>query len=516
MSQMTSSRPSGRVETGEPADRTLHELVAAAASGHGSRTALVDGPTGRSVDHQELDRRIGRIAAWLEGEGVGPGDRVATWAPNLPPVAAVTLAVLRRGAAVVPLGPALTEAEVGGLLAGAEVSVVVTVPDLVEAASRLGVRRVVALGEAPGVTTLADLLATAGEATHVDVAPDAVAFVCASSGTTGTPKGVVLTHRQLVAAVDQLTEAMAFAERDVTLALAPWSHVLGLTAALLVPLAVGATVVTVATFDPVALAELTERYGVTYLAIPPPVVPALVAAASAGRDLSALELVGVGGAALRPELQEALARALPGCSVGQGWGLTETCGALCVPRRPGGATPGTVGLPMSRTEVRAVHPETGESLPLGSEGELVARGPQLMAGYLDRPEETAATLTPDGWLRTGDLGRVLPSGEVVVTGRLKELIKVNAEQVAPAEVEAVLCSHPGVVDAGVVGRPDDRAGEVPVAYVVTDGHVDLDALRSTLAARLAPYKRPRTIEVVDQLPRTPSGKLLRRALVAGR
>ena len=505
------------VQLAEAVVETVPDLIGAVVARHPSRRALVDGPSGRSVDYAELDRRVRVIGAWLQRDGLRAGDRVATWAPNLPPMAAVTLAAMGLGAAVVPLSPALTEPEARGLVEQTGASVMVTVPSMVETAWRLGVRRVISVGDAPGAVGIGELLAqepVEPSAWGIDVDPDAVAVICASSGTTGPPKGVLLSHRQLLAACRQISRALAADEDDVTLAAAPWFHIMGLTGELLVPLGVGATVVTMPMFERATFVDLLEQHRVTYLVVPPPVVALLADdRVTRGRDLTSLTFLGVGGAPLSPQVQRGVERNLPGCVVGQGWGLTETGGVLCVPRRAEGSAPGTVGSPLPETEVGVVDPATGTWLPPGRDGELVARGPQLMTGYLGRPEETAAMYTPEGWLRTGDLGHVGPTGDVVIVGRLKDLIKVNAQQVAPCEVEEALLAHPGVVDAAVVGRPHPRSGETPVAFVVTDREIDLADLSASVARRLAPYKRPTDIRVVETLPRTPSGKLLRRLLV---
>ncbi|HSK58123.1 MAG TPA: AMP-binding protein [Actinomycetospora sp.] len=284
---------------------------------------------------------------------------------------------------------------------------------------------------------------------------------------------------------------------------------------LAVPLSSGATVVTVPAFEPASFLDLVERHRVRFLAIPPPLAAFLADHPLArSRDLSSLRAVAVGGAALAPTVHEALARRLPGAVVGQGWGLTETTACVCIPdRAAGGTRPGTVGRPVPGTELRVVDPDTREERAPGEVGELWVRGPQVMAGYRDRPEETREVLDDEGWLRTGDLGRIEEDGVVVLLDRLKELIKVDAYQVAPAELEALLVEHPDVADAGVVGRPHPRHGEEPVAYVV--GRPDLDgaAVRAWLAERVAPHKQLAQVVVVDQLPRTPSGKLLRRRLV---
>ena len=221
-----------------------------------------------------------------------------------------------------------------------------------------------------------------------------------------------------------------------------------------------------------------------------------------------------GGAPLTADAQRALSARLPGATVGQAWGLTETTVGLSMPDRDAGSVPGTVGRVMPNTELRVVDPGTGRDLPAGRPGELLARGPQVMAGYRHRPEATAAMVDPDGWLRTGDLGLVDGEGNVVIVDRLKELIKVRGHQVAPAELEALLATHPAVADAAVLRRPDPDHGEVPVAVVVPrpGAGPDPDELLAWVAERVAPHKRVRAVRFADAIPRTPSGKLLRRAL----
>jgi acyl-CoA synthetase (AMP-forming)/AMP-acid ligase II len=514
-----SSRERGMIWTSEIEpividDTTVGDAVGRAARGYSSRLALIDGPSGRAVSHGELARRIGRIAGWLYADGLRPGHCVATWAPNLAPVAACTLATMTLGASVTCVNPAWTDDEVQAQLGDADARVVVTIPDLADRARSFGVRRVIVLGEAaPWAVPIAALLAGHADAPRFDVDCDSVALLPYSSGTTGLPKGVMLSHRQLVTVSRQIARALSVDDHDVTLAVAPWFHILGFTAELLVPLMAGATIVTTPRFDPATFLDLLERHRVTYLAGPPPLVSFLAEHPHLhDHDLSHLELIGSGGAPLPATTHDALVRRLPRSAVGQGWGLTETSGAICIPTRPAGTAPGTVGPLLPNTELRVVDPTSGAELGPGVDGELQARGPQTMLGYLHRPNETADMITGDGWVRTGDLGHVDNDGTVVVVDRLKDLIKVNGFQVAPAEVEAALVQHPVIVDAAVVGRPDERRGQVPVAYIVANASVSVDELAEWITPRLAPYKHPAEYRQVEQLPRTPSGKLLRRHL----
>jgi acyl-CoA synthetase (AMP-forming)/AMP-acid ligase II len=347
-----------------------------------------------------------------------------------------------------------------------------------------------------------------------EIAQESVALLPYSSGTTGRPKGVMLSHRNLAAAVQQVGRMLALAPRDVVLAVPPFAHVMGWVVTLCAPLAAGATVVTMPRFDFGDALALIERHRVTVLAVPPPVMAALARhPAVAAHDLSSLELLVSGGAPLGAELQQAVAERLPDAAIGQGYGLTETAVGISGPDRRGGSPPGSVGTLMPSTALRAVDPETLTDVEPGKPGELWVRGPQVMAGYLGAPEATATMLTPDGWLRTGDLGRIDADGQVYVVDRLKELIKVNALQVAPAELEALLITHPQVLDAAVVPRPDARTGEIPVAVVVGQDRLDPDALMAWIAGRVARHKRIRAVRMVDEIPRTPAGKILRRRLV---
>jgi acyl-CoA synthetase (AMP-forming)/AMP-acid ligase II len=493
---------------------TLPRMVAA-----GDGTALIDGPTGQTVGYDLLASRIERVAAGLAARGFGPGDVLALWAPNLPAWAGVALGAMAAGGTVTGANPAYTERELVGQLRDAGASVLVTVPALVpaarSAAAAAGVGEVVVVGEAEGATPIAALLAGDAPAPDVALDPDtAVALLPYSSGTTGLPKGVMLTHTNLVTTVRQVNRGLRLTRQDTVLAVAPFFHIMGFMATLAAPLASGATVVTMPRFDLEGFLALVQRHRVTVLVVPPPVMAALAGHPLVDAyDLSSVELVVSGGAPLGADLQRAVAARLPGAAVGQGWGLTETSIGVTLPDRRAGTVPGSVGRVMPGTELRVVDPRSGRDLGAGEPGELWARGPQVMAGYHGRPDATAEILDADGWLHTGDLGLVDRDGNVFVVDRLKELIKVSAYQVAPAELEALLAGHPAVADAAVIPRPDDAHGEVPVALVVPRGDLDPDELIAWVAERVAPHKRLRAVRLVDAIPRTPSGKLLRRLLV---
>jgi acyl-CoA synthetase (AMP-forming)/AMP-acid ligase II len=499
-------------------DTTLHRLVVEAAGRFGDQASLVDGPSGASVSYRVLASRVGAVAAGLVARGFAPGDVLAIWAPNLPQWAGVALGAMAAGGTVTGANPACTERELSGQLADSRASVLVTIPSLVPvaraAAAAAGVREVIALGEADGATPVTALLDAGSAGTGLpQVDPSATALLPYSSGTTGLPKGVLLNHANLVASVRQVQSGLRLRQRDTTVAVAPFFHVMGFVVSLAVPLAAGATVVTLPRFDLERFLGLVREHRATVLVVPPPVVAALARHPVVDRyDLSSLELLVSGGAPLGADLQRAVAARFPGLAVGQGWGMTETAVGATMPDRDAGTVPGSVGRVMPSTELRVVDLDSGRDLGPGERGELLVRGPQVMAGYLRRPEATAATVDAGGWLRTGDLGEVDADGNVFVADRLKELIKVSAYQVAPAELEALLLTHPAVVDAAVLGRPDPTHGEVPVAVVVPRVPVEPDELLAFVAERVSAYKRLRAVRFADSLPRTPSGKLLRRAL----
>jgi acyl-CoA synthetase (AMP-forming)/AMP-acid ligase II len=490
------------IETG---DATVHGTIAATARAMGDHAGLIDGSSGAAIAYAQLAARVDRTAAGLAARGVRPGDVLALWAPNSPEWAIAALGAMAAGATVTGVSPVCAERELAGQLMDCDASVLVAAPELMDAARRADVRRAVALGDIEGED--------AAPAVALEPAR-AVALLPYSSGTTGLPKGVMLTHANVVAGVGQACAALKLGPRDTVVAVAPFAHVMGFVITMASALASGATLVTLAQFAFEPYLELVERHRATVLIGPPPVMAALAGhPAVDDRDLSSVELVVAGGAPVPAEIARAVGERLPGAVVRLGYGLTETAATATAPDRELAVTSGSVGRAMPSTELRVVDPATGADLGPDEPGELWVRGPQTMAGYLHRPDATAAMIDADGWLRTGDLVVIDEEGQVFVVDRLKELIKVNAFQVAPAELEAVLAAHPAVADAAVVGRPDATSGEVPVAAVVARDALEAEDLMAWVAARVAPRKRIRTMRFVDAIPRTPAGKILRRALV---
>jgi acyl-CoA synthetase (AMP-forming)/AMP-acid ligase II len=499
-------------------DLPLHEYVLADAPARADQQALVDGPSGRTLTYGQLAGGVGRVAAGLAARGFAKGDVFAIYSPNLPEYALAFYGVSAAGGTNTTVSPLFTADELARQLTDAGARFLLTVAPILDkaldAAGRSGVEEVFVLGEGEGATPFATLL-TAGDtpAVEIDPASDLVALPY-SSGTTGINKGVMLTHRNLVANLCQGAPVLLAGEGERLIAVLPFFHIYGLVVLMAAALARGSTLVTMPRFDLEQFLTLLQDQRITGAYVAPPIVLALAKHPLVDKyDLSALRSVFSGAAPLDASLERACAERL-GCEVIQGWGLTETSPVVTSNyNTPKGSRPGSVGVPLPNTEMRVVDPATGADVSRGETGELLVRGPQVMRGYLNDPEATAAMLDPDGWLHTGDLGQIDEDGYVFIVDRVKELIKYKGLQVAPAELEAVLVSHPKVADAAVVRFPDEEAGEVPKAFVVASSPVDAEELLAFVAERVAPHKKVRRVEFVDEIPKAASGKILRRVLM---
>ncbi|MEI8050552.1 MAG: AMP-binding protein [Actinomycetes bacterium] len=455
---------------------------------HATRTVLdVDG---RQVSGPELDHLSGASASGLRSLGVGPGDRVLWQADaNLSAIAAA-IGILRMGAVLVPAATVQSDLERQTIIDDVDPAAIVAGGS--SRALRTNAVSVdpAALGEgSQGVGTL-------------DVtSPDDLALIVYTSGTTGQPKGVMHTHQSLAAQVDALTVAWGWSIDDRLLSALPLFHVHGLVVALFASLAVGSTLILESTFEPERFVTRASdaRASMTFC------VPTMLHRLAGGTRLdvlAGLRVIVSGSSALSVALSDLIAERT-GMRVLERYGMTETLLSVSNPLE-GERRPGTVGfaLPGVVLDVPAY----------GSEAELRVSGPSTFSGYWNRPAATNEVLS-DGWVATGDIVRVDADGYLVVCGRSKELIISGGLNVYPTEIEEVLCRMSGVADAAVVGRPSDEWGEVAVAYVILDsGAADLDAMKEDLAGLLSPYKRPREIIIVDELPRNALGKLQRHLL----
>jgi acyl-CoA synthetase (AMP-forming)/AMP-acid ligase II len=499
---------------------SLPEFVFRRTTELGDKPALIEGPTGRIVTYAELWQSIHRVAASLAARGFKKGDVLGILSPNVPEYAMAFHGVALLGGIVTPINPLYTDNEIAHQLKDAGAKLLVTVPQFLdkarEAATEAGIEELFVFGEAEGATPFATLLEEDGEVPDVEINPreDLVALPY-SSGTTGLPKGVMLTHHNLVSNLCQMRGLDYFTEDDTLICVLPLFHIYGLVVILNMGLETGATIVTMPRFDLEQFLKYVQNYGVTMAHIVPPIVLALSNSPLVDEyDLSKLHTLFSGAAPLGEALTKACMERL-NCRIRQGYGMTETSPVThSSPSDPKVVKFGSVGVPAPNTECKIVHLDTGEAQPVRNEGEVCVRGPQIMKGYLNRPEATAITIDEDGWLHTGDVGYADEDGHFFIVDRAKELIKYKGFQVAPAELEAILLTHPSVADVAVIPCLDDEAGEVPKAYVVKKDEVSAAAIMDYLAEEVAPYKKLRFVEFIDKIPKSASGKILRRVLIA--
>jgi acyl-CoA synthetase (AMP-forming)/AMP-acid ligase II len=458
---------------------------------------------------------IGRFGAGLAANGFKTGDTLLMFAPNLPEWPIAALGAMAVGGVVSGANPMYSAGDLAHQIHDANARFVFTIPAFLatvrEAAQQVNGAQVIVLGESAETLNFANLIACQNPEPNAWIDPDALAALPYSSGTTGISKGVLLTHRNLLSNIFQFLQAVPPSEMTVTLALLPMFHIFGFTVITLCGLASGATIVTMPRFEPEPFLQAISKYRVTDLCVVPPLMQFLAAHPLVGaHDLSSLKAIGCGAAPMGAALEQKVSDRI-GCRVFQGFGMTESSGVVTV-TIPDRTRTGSSGQLLPATQARIVDPVTCEDLPRGSTGELWFRGPQAFKGYLNQPAATAETITKDGWVRTGDIGNFDDDGYLYITDRMKDLLKVKGFQVAPAELEALILGHPKVADVAVIGRPDERAGEVPVAYVVRRGEVRADEIKAWLAERVVEYKQLGDIVFCEAIPKTPAGKLLRRVI----
>ncbi len=511
-----------------PANLFLHDLILDSCRRNSSKTALVDASAPRRMTYAEYGETIESLARGLISAGLCSGEVVAIFLPNSWEFASAYHAITLAGGIPTLLNPTYREREVQYQVSNSRAVFLISDGlqlDGISLASLPNLRRVFhtrqpAAGAEPFSSLLSKRSATLPQpAASSDQTLAALPY---SSGTTGLPKGVMLSHMNLVANVYQIIapNAAALCHDDTILCFLPLYHIYGLNVILNPALILGATLVLMPRFQVEQLTRLIASEGITMMPLVPPAMNALCLAAEAGQFPleHAVRWVKSGAAPLAPDLARRFT-SLTRILVSQGYGMTEASPVTHLGfLHPDFYRPDSIGHPVAQTECRVV---TGSDFssgdaPLGEPGELVMRGPQFMLGYWNEPEATASVLR-DGWFWSGDIVTRDAEGFYRVVDRRKEMIKYNGFPVAPAEVEAVLLEHPAVREVGVVGRPDTAAGEIPVAFVaLRDGFSSGDKLAGELCAfvadRLTGYKQPREVRFINSVPKTASGKILRREL----
>ena len=512
----------------DPRGRFVHDIVLESCRRNSGRTALVDTSCGRRLTFAEYGELVESLAHGFVAAGLAPGEVVAIFLPNSWEFAITYHAATLAGGIPTLLNPSYREREVRYQLENSEAAFLITDSPLLEninLASLPKLRRVYTTRhERAGCEAFDPLLhASASSSKPPQPSTDPAQTIAAlpySSGTTGLPKGVMLSHHNLVANVYQVLgpDAVPLTEADIMLCFLPLYHIYGLTVGLTLSITLGAELVLMPRFDVQKLCNLVVQENITFMPMVPPAINSLCQVAAAGNfpQDHKVRWIKSGAAPLAPELARRLTE-LTGIAVNQGYGMTEASpvthvGYLSPPEMN---RPSSIGQPLAQTECRILDLEERE-VPSGEPGELVMRGPQFMLGYWKEPQATAAVLR-DGWYFSGDIVRTDADGFYYILDRRKEMIKYKGFPVAPAEVESVLLEHPAVRDCGVVAKPDQDAGEIPCAFVVLRDNftasTSLDGeIRAFVADRLAHHKQPREVHFVDAVPRTPSGKVLRREL----
>ncbi|XP_050224333.1 4-coumarate--CoA ligase 2 [Mercurialis annua] len=513
----------------------LHTYCFENLSSLSDRPCLISGSTGKTYSFSETYLISQKTAAGLAKLGIKKGDVIMILLQNCPEFVFSFMGASMIGAVTTTANPFYTSNEIFKQLNSSRAKLIITqslyVDKLRETAEnqpKIGEDfRVITVDEPPENCLHFTVLSEANEAEIPNVLididdPVALPF---SSGTTGLPKGVILTHKSLITSVAQQVDGenpnLYIKEEDVVLCVLPLFHIYSLNSVLLCSLRGGAAVLLMHKFEIGALLELIQKHKVSVAAVVPPLVLALAKNPLVAEfDLSSIRVVLSGAAPLGKELEDALRSRVPQAILGQGYGMTEAGPVLSMSlgfaKQPLPTKSGSCGTVVRNAELKVIDPETGSSLGFNQPGEICIRGQQIMKGYLNDPEATANTIDVEGWLHTGDIGYVDDDNEIFIVDRVKEIIKFKGFQVPPAELEALLLSHPSIADAAVVPQKDEGAGEVPVAFVVRSNGFELseEAVKEYISKQVVFYKKLHKVYFVHAIPKSPSGKILRKDLRA--
>ncbi|XP_030510279.1 4-coumarate--CoA ligase CCL1 [Cannabis sativa] len=513
----------------------LHSYCFENISQFKDRPCLINGATGETITYADVDLTSRKVAAGLDKIGIKQGDVIMLLLQNSPEFVYSFLAASYIGAIITTANPFYTPAEVAKQAAASKTKLVITlsgyidkVKDFTSNENGGGVK--VMCIDAPPIESEClhfSLLTQADESEipAVKIHPDDVVALPYSSGTTGLPKGVMLTHKGLVTSVAQQVDGdnpnLYFHQNDVILCVLPLFHIYSLNSILLCGLRVGAAILIMQKFEINKLLELIEKFKVTIAPFVPPIVLSVAKCPDLHRyDLSSIRTVMSGGAPMGKELEEAVKEKLPHAKLGQGYGMTEAGPVLSMclafAKEPFPIKSGACGTVVRNAEMKIVDPDTGASLPRNQSGEICIRGKQIMKGYINDFEATKGTIDEAGWLHTGDIGFIDNDDELFIVDRLKELIKYKGFQVAPAELESMLIAHPNISDAAVVSMKDEAAGEVPVAFVVRSNgsKISEEDIKQYISKQVVFYKRIAKVFFIEEIPKSPAGKILRKSLRA--
>ncbi|KAF3430959.1 hypothetical protein FNV43_RR25689 [Rhamnella rubrinervis] len=514
-----------------PKHLPLHAYCFENKSQQGSRPCLINGSTGQVYSYDDVQLLSRKVAAGFDRLGVRQGDVIMVLLPNSPEFVLAFLGASFRGAMTTAANPFFTPAEILKQAKASKTRLIITQAAYYDKVKGyLDVQndaRIITVDSPPEGCLHFSELTQADEncMPDVEIKPDDAVALPYSSGTTGLPKGVMLTHKGLVTSVAQQVDGenpnLYYDKEDVVLCVLPLFHIYSLNSVLLCALRAGAAILIMPKFEITSLLQLIQKHKVTIAPIVPPIVLAISKYPDLHKyDLSSLRVLKSGGAPLGKELEHTLRAQFPNVTLGQGYGMTEAgpvlTMSLAFAKKPSEVKAGACGTVVRNAELKIVDPETGLSLPRNHPGEICIRGDQIMKGYLNDPEATKSTIDSQGWLHTGDIGLVDDDEELFIVDRLKELIKYKGFQVAPAELEALLLTHPNISDAAVVPMKDEAAGEVPVAFVVRSNNSEIteDEVKQFVSKQVVFYKRINRVFFIEAIPKSPSGKILRKELRA--
>ncbi|KAL6141158.1 hypothetical protein ACLB2K_059448 [Fragaria x ananassa] len=509
----------------------LHSYIFQNKSHLSSKPCIINGTTGHIYTYADVELTARKVASGLNKLGIKQGDVVMLLLPNTPEFVFTFLGASFHGAMTTAANPFFTPAEIAKQAKASKAKLIITLAsyyDKVKDLSSDEVKLMCIDSPPPDSSCLhfSELTqSNEDDVPDVDISPNDVVALPYSSGTTGLPKGVMLTHKGLVTSVSQQVDGenpnLYYSSEDVVLCVLPLFHIYSLNSVLLCGLRAGAAILMMQKFEIVSLLELMQKHRVSVAPIVPPIVLAIAKFPDLDKyDLGSIRVLKSGGAPLGKELEDTVRAKFPNVTLGQGYGMTEAgpvlTMSLAFAKEPFEVKPGGCGTVVRNAELKIVDLETGASLPRNQPGEICIRGHQIMKGYLNDPEATSTTIDKEGWLHTGDIGFIDDDEELFIVDRLKELIKYKGFQVAPAELEALLVTHPHISDAAVVPMKDDAAGEVPVAFVVRSNGTQIteDEIKQFISKQVVFYKRINRVFFIEAIPKSPSGKILRKELRA--